>query len=205
MSWSLMGSMEKLLLAYAQDESFSLDLSRVVTDIILGLIETAIEQGADAILLDGDLAYKTTTLMSPDTYRRLLKPYHRQCVETAHKHDIPIFKHCDGNFSAILEDFLECGFNGLHPIQPDCMDIAAVKDRVQGRAAVFGNIDCVELLPSGSPEDVTIAVKETIKSLAPGGGYVLSSSNSIHPGCKPENVIAMLRAVNHFGHYPIHI
>jgi len=35
----------------------------------------------------------------------------------------------------------------------------------------------------------------------PGGGYILSSSNSIHSGVKPENYAAMMRTVREFGAY----
>ena len=69
----------------------------------------------------------------------------------------------------------------------------------------MGNIDCAHLLPFGTEEAVIDAVKETIKKVAPGGGYILSSSNSIHPGCKPENVIAMFNTANKFRDYPINI
>jgi len=44
-------------------------------------------------------------------------------------------------------------------------------------------------------------VRETIEAAAPGGGYIISSSNSIHPGCRPENYVAMLRAAQKYGGY----
>ena len=43
--------------------------------------------------------------------------------------------------------------------------------------------------------------KETIQTAAPGGGYILSSSNSIHPGCRPENYLAMVRAAHKYGEF----
>jgi uroporphyrinogen decarboxylase len=49
------------------------------------------------------------------------------------------------------------------------------------------------------------SVKDTIAQAAPGGGYIISSSNSIHPGCKPENYIAMVEAARKYGKYPINI
>jgi uroporphyrinogen decarboxylase len=45
-------------------------------------------------------------------------------------------------------------------------------------------------------------VKDTIRKAAPGGGYILSSSNSIHPGCKGENVVAMFQTARKYGVYP---
>jgi uroporphyrinogen decarboxylase len=81
------------------------------------------------------------------------------------------------------------------------MDIEAVKRHLAGKTCVLGNIDCQDLLPSGTQREVDQAVKDTIKKAAPGGGYILTSSNSIHPGCKPENFIAMVRAAHAYGKY----
>lgn len=66
---------------------------------------------------------------------------------------------------------------------------------------VLGNIDCQDLLPSGTPQAVDEAVRGTIQVAAPGGGYILTSSNSIHPGCRPENFLAMVRAAHAYGEY----
>jgi len=202
LSWSLMGGMEKLLLAYATDPEFGVQLSRLTTGYIKELIEISIEFGADVLLLDGDLASQKTVLMSPMDYRRYLKSCHSECVELSHQYAIPVFKHTDGNFWKIMDDLLEIGFDGLHPIQPQCMDIRAVKQHTQDKVCLLGNIDCAYLLPYGSEQEVVESVKQTIRDIAPGGGYILSSSNTIHPGCKPENVIAMFRAAREFGAYP---
>lgn len=202
-SWNLMGSMENLLLAYGMQPDFCLDTARLTTDYIRTLINLSIDHGADAILLDGDVAAQKTTLMSPAHYRKFLKPYHRECVASAHARNIPIFKHTDGNFWPVMDDFLELGFDGLHPIQPQCMDINEVKAYVGGRVSLLGNIDCSQLLPYGTEAEVVASVRERIADLAPSGGYILSSSNTIHPGCNPANVIAMFRAARDFGNYPI--
>jgi uroporphyrinogen decarboxylase len=106
-------------------------------------------------------------------------------------------------FWPILNDLLEVGFDGIHPIQPQSMDIAKVKEHMRDKACVLGNIDCTYLLPFGTKEEVVEAVKDTLRKAAPNGGYILSSSNSIHPGCKGENVIAMFEATKKYGRYPL--
>ena len=116
---------------------------------------------------------------------------------------MPIIKHTDGNLWPILNDLVEVGFDGIHPIQPQCMDIKEVKEQLRGKACVLGNIDCTYLLPFGSEEEVVATVRDTICKAAPGGGYILSSSNSVHPGCKGENVVAMFQAARKYGSYPI--
>jgi len=204
-SWRLLGGMEKLLMAYIDNPEFSLKLARISTDFLKDVMEVAIEKGADVIFMDGDLASNKTTFMSPDHFRKFIKPFNSELCETAHKRGVPILKHSDGNIWPIVDDLLESGFDGLHPFEPNCMDIREAKEYLKAKACVLGNIDCGHLLPFGTEEEVIESVKDTIKKVAPGGGYILTSSNSIHPGCKPENVIAMFKAAKKYGTYPISI
>jgi len=204
-SWQLMGGMDNLLLAYIRNPDFVLDLARIATDFNKTAVEMAADKGTDVITLQGDLAFNTSTLMSPDQYRKFLKPFTAEIVGFAHQKGLKAIKHSDGNLWPILEDLVEVGFDGLHPIQPQCMDIKEVKASVGGRTAVVGNIDCSFLLPFGTEEEVERTVAETIRAAAPGGGYIMSSSNTIHPGVKAENYIAMVRAAKKYGKYPIDI
>ena len=92
----------------------------------------------------------------------------------------------------------------LHPIsetQPQRMDIAEVKAHLAGKMSVWGNIDCRTLLVTGTPDDVRQSVRETIEIAAPGGGYIITSSNSIHPNVPAENYLAMVEAAHEFGDY----
>ena len=91
--------------------------------------------------------------------------------------------------------------NSKERIQPQCMDIGEVKGHLAGKVCILGNIDCRDLLPFGTEEEVEKTVQETIKTAAPGGGYIMSSSNSIHPGVKPENYVAMVKATHKYGVY----
>ena len=55
--------------------------------------------------------------------------------------------------------------------------------------------------PGASHEEVEQEVKQAIEDAGKGGGYIISSSNTIHPGCKPENYIAMVKAAHKYGVY----
>ena len=201
LSWGLRGGMEHLLADYLLQPKLAHALARIVTDYYKEFHAMAIDAGAEIIALEGDLAFNTNTLMSPAQYAEFLAPYHKEIVDNVHKKGGKIFKHSDGNLWPILDMLLGCGFDGIHPIQPQCMDIGEVKEHLRGRACVLGNIDCMYVLPDGTIEQVEQTVKDTIKAAAPGGGYIMSSSNSVHPGCKPENYIAMVHAAHKYGVY----
>ena len=70
-----------------------------------------------------------------------------------------------------------------------------------GKMCVLGNIDCRTLLVNDTEEEVEETVKETIEKAAPGGGYIITSSNSIHPNVRPENYVAMVEASHKYGVY----
>jgi uroporphyrinogen decarboxylase len=200
-SWLLRGSFEHLMLDYVRRPQLVHDMARISTDFGLAIIDIASEIGAHGIFMGGDLAANQTTLVSPRHYREFIKPYQIELVNHAHQKGLKFIKHTDGNVWPILDDFVEVGFDAFHPIQPQCMDIQEVKAHLAGKMALVGNIDCIELLPAATEAEVKEAVKETIEKAAPGGGYIISSSNSVHMGVKPENYIAMVRAAHKYGVY----
>ena len=193
--------MQNLLMDYALNPELVHRLADITTEYDMAAINMAQRLGIDVIAMPGDLAGEESTIISPEHYREYIKPYHRKLVEHAHKLGLKIVKHSDGNIWSILDDFIEVGFDGIHPIQPQCMDIGEVKKYLEGKVCILGNIDCRNLLPFGTEEEVEKTVKETIEIAAPGGGYIISSSNSIHPKVKPENYIAMIKSVHKYGVY----
>ncbi|MCP4756440.1 MAG: hypothetical protein GY866_36715 [Proteobacteria bacterium] len=201
LSWSLMGSMERLFIAYALDPDLVHGLARLVTDHCLELCDIVFDKGADFIACEGDLAHNPGSLMSPKHYDEYIGPYHKEICARVHQKGGKIVKHSDGKLTPLVPALLKAGFDGIHPIQPQNMDIGETKREFGGRACILGNIDCAFLLVFDRPEDVRKSVRETIAAAAPGGGYIISSSNSIHPGCKPENYIAMVEAAKEYGRY----
>ena len=83
------------------------------------------------------------------------------------------------------------------------MDIGEVKRKYGDRIAVVGNVDCTEILTKGTKYEIVEAVKETIAKASVGGGHIIASSNSIHPGISPENYYTMVEAAKEFGVYPL--
>jgi uroporphyrinogen decarboxylase len=202
-SWELRGGLDRLLIDYMENAQLAHELARLSTDYYKELASEAVDRGADAVIFGSDLAFNTNTLMSPAQFDEFIAPYLKELVDAVHRRGGKVIKHSDGNVWPILDRLIEIGFDGIHPIQPQCMDLKEVKKHCGDRVCLLGNIDCIDILPSGTEEDVEEAVKQAIKDAGPGGGYILCSSNTIHPGCKPENYIAMVKATQKHGVYPI--
>jgi len=196
--------MDNLLMAYVDDPDFVQRLARVIIDYKKAVLERAIDEGIDAVVSGDDYAFRTAPMMSPSFFEEFALPYIKEMIEVAHRRGIPFIKHTDGNIWPIIEMIVDAGIDAIDPLEPIAgMDIGRVKRKYGDRIAVIGNVDCGTLLPHGTREQVIEAVKETIAKASVGGGHVIASSNSIHPGVKPENYLTMVEAAEEFGVYPL--
>jgi len=103
-----------------------------------------------------------------------------------------------------VDDLLDLGIAGLHPNEKRAMDIRAMKQKYGDRLCLLGNVD-LNLLGMGTPAEVDREVRDLIRDLAPGGGYIVTSGNSLAGYLLPENVLALTEAVQKYGLYPIQL
>ena len=203
--WSvfLMG-MDRLLMAMALEPSLAHQLFSKVADVNIAVIRRAVRAGADTISLGDDYCGNQGPLMSPGMFSEFILPHLTLAVTAIHEEGAKCIKHCDGNTWPLLDMMVEAGVDCINPLEPVAgMDMAEVKARFGDRTCMMGNIDCGGALVSGTPEDVRNEVREKIRRCAPGGGYILSSSNSIHSEIPTPNYLAMLEAARDYGNYPI--
>jgi uroporphyrinogen decarboxylase len=114
-----------------------------------------------------------------------------------------VIKHSDGNIMPILDMIVDTGIDGLNPLEPPAgMDIGRIKQRYGKRIALIGNIDCGYLLSQAPVDEVRKVTRETMRIAMPGGGFCLSSSNSIHSSVRPENFMAMIETWRECREYP---
>ncbi len=200
-AWNVMGGMQNTMIGFIEAPELVHGVLQEVTRFNLALMDEAASLGVDFFMIDGDICGNDYSLMSIDYFRSFILPYKKQMVDYAHALGLKIIKHSDGMVWPIMDDLIEAGFDGFHPVQPQCMDLKTTKAYLHGRLCVFGNVDCLDLLVLGEADEVTQATRQCIMEGSPGGGHILCSSNSLHPGCKPENVIAMFEAAKTFDCY----
>jgi uroporphyrinogen decarboxylase len=153
----------------------------------------------DVFASTDDMAFNTAPFFSPAVFRDLVLPRYRRIAK---KITLPWIIHSDGNLLPFVDDLLSIGIAGLHPIEKGAMDIRAMKRQYGDRLCLLGNVD-LNLLGMGSPEAVDQEVRELVRDVGPAGGYIATSGNSLAGYLRPENVLALSRAVQKYGHYPL--
>jgi uroporphyrinogen decarboxylase len=197
----LMGMQDLLRAIVAQPELVKalVDLSVTVN---LELAKEVAARGVKIVYTGDDYAYNKGPMMSPEHFRELFYPGLKRVVQGFKELGLFVIKHTDGNIWSIIDMIIDSGIDCLDPIDPLAgMDLGEVKAKYGNRVALKGNVDCAQLLTFGTPDEVIEATKRALKKGMPGGGFILSSSNSIHSSVKPENYAAMLRTVKEFGVY----
>ncbi len=179
-------------------------LTEIVLDYNLRYIKNCIETGADIIWVTGDIATTIGPMVSPKYLERFEACPLKAMADECQKHGAPCLKHTDGNIWSIFDMLVGTGISGIHPIDPESgMDMGEAKARYGDRICLIGNIDCGSTLCWGTEEEVREEVKECIRKGGAGGGLICASSNSIHSGVKPENYVAMVKAIRDYGKYPL--
>jgi uroporphyrinogen decarboxylase len=157
------------------------------------------------VLVADDLGMQDRPQLSPDLYRKVVKPYHKKLYQfIKDTSDVYLLLHTDGAVADFIPDFLEMGIDALNPVQASAqgMDPRRLK-REFGKDLTFwgGGCDTQRTLPFGSPSEVRDEVKRSIDDLAPGGGFVFAQVHAIPAGTPPENVVAMYEAAKEYGTY----
>lgn len=164
------------------------------------------EQLGPLYFIGDDIAYKAGLLFSPTFLKRTFIPMLRACIEPLHAAGIRVVYHSDGNLWEILDDLLDAGIDGLNPIEPLAgMTLEALRKRYGHRLLLVGGIDCSQLLPLGTSEEIRREVRNAMRFAAPGGGLFIGSSSEIVPATPLENVLVFYEACKTYGCYPIEV
>ncbi|MCP4785272.1 MAG: hypothetical protein GY903_25680 [Fuerstiella sp.] len=196
----LFRGIEQLTLELAAEPEIAHYVIGKVTDFYCGYFERLFEEAGDLIQifrLADDIGAQNNLFVSPATLEEFVAPHVRRCAQLAHRHDIRLMFHTDGNVLAAIPHLIDWGVDLLDPIQPEVpdMDATKLKQAFGDRMSFSGGVGAQEILPRGSTQDVRAEVHRVIDILAPGGGYILAPGHpSLQMDVPPENIVAMFEA-----------
>ena len=200
-SWRLIG-MTNLMLNMITNPEFVHAIAQIMLEFNLAQLDLLVEAGLDVLVIEDDIASTKMPMISPAHFKTFVNHYNRQIVDKAHEKGLKVVRHSDGNLWPLMDTLIETGYDGINPLEPQAgMEITKVKEYCGDKMCLLGNIDCIDLLPSGTPDQVELAVIQAIEDGAKGGGLILCSSNSLRPGVNPGNCIAMFKAARKHGQY----
>jgi len=195
----LMG-MEEALMAYYTDEKEMYELAGAIADYKIAFLKKYQEEVHMDILWYGDdWGTQTNLFISPEKWRRIIKPHTKRIYDCAKSLGILINQHSCGKIESVLGDVAEMGADVWNPCQP-CNDLAMLKRRYGDKICFAGGVDSQFVLanPKATPEDVRIEVRRRIDEMAlPDGGYLCGPSHGVP--YDPEKLNAMQTTLREYG------
>ncbi len=197
--------MSEMMLAYYDDRQLFREYVGTFFEQTMAETKAVLEQGAE--LLDCTWYYcSISTGWSPEIYREEFAPLIKKQAELAHSYDAIYMLYDDGKVMGNLETMRDCGIDILWDIPPPPMgdvDLAEAKRRIGDDVTLFGFVDHMNVVTFGTPELIRETVRDAIQIGAPGGGFILGTSDSIQDMAPVENVRAYSEAALEFRTYPI--
>ncbi len=202
MYWYLM-DLETLSISIYEDPALVHEMTDAYVKWVLQVCGKVAElNGVDAFSISDDWGSTSSLLMSPTHLREFFIPPFRAMVQGMKRLGKPVIMHNDGRIWDVLDDLVETGINGFHPVERAAgMDLAKVKARYAGRLCPIGNVDNKYTMCTGTPEEIENEVRECLAIAKPGGGYILSTDHSIHDGMAYDKVMAYIEACKRHGKY----
>lgn len=159
----------------------------------------------DVIMIGDDLAGQNGPLFRPDIYRQIVKPRQKRLVQYIRSRtNARIWYHTCGSCLEFIPDLIDNGIHILNPVQVSArnMNPTELKRRFGDQLAFWGGgCDAQHVLSRGTPAEVAANVRENMRALMPGGGYVFNNVHNIQGEVPPENIVAMFDTAYEFGFY----
>ncbi len=198
--------MEDVLCHMQLDDEAAMRFIRRRSDFYLGMMERLMDKlkgYLDFVWLGEDLGTQHTPLISLELYRRAIKPMHRQFIDLAKSHDLPVLMHTCGSSSWAYEDFIEMGVRGVDTLQPEAANMSPeyLVEHFGGRLNFRGCISTAGPLATGTPEQVDENCRQVLEIMMPHRGYHFAPTHMIQDNSHVENVLAMYNAAHRYGRY----
>jgi uroporphyrinogen decarboxylase len=161
------------------------------------------QTGIDIIVFGDDVGTQRSMMMSPDIWRKWLKPRLKMVIQEVKKinPEVAIYYHSDGNILDIIPDLIETGVEVINPVQPECMDPIEIKRNYGEKLSFWGTLGTQTTMPFGTAEDVAAKCSELIDMVGKGGGLVLAPTHILEPEVPWENIDQFVETVLKYGVY----
>lgn len=177
----------------AMEDPRLFELRDVVADYWLKVVSAYCECGAGRVTFGDDLGLQDRLPMSPDQWRKLIKPAYAELFQRVRNAGAEVYLHTDGYILDIIPDLIHCGVTILNP-----QDLVNGLDRLaeiaKGRVNIDLDIDRQSVTVFGTPAEIDAHIRRCVETLgSPNGG--LSLVYGAYPGTPPENVAAVVRGM----------
>ena len=187
---------EKFMLDTAEERPELEELIEIVENYWFEVVRRWIEIGADIIGFGDDLGLQYALPISPDSWRRYIKPSYKRIFSYCRSNGVHVFLHTDGYVCDIIPDLIECGVSILNP-QDFVNGLDHLHTLAKGEVFIRLDVDRQKVTVFGTPEENDAHILDCIQTLgSPKGGLDLIWG--VYPPTPLENIEAVAKAMDKY-------
>jgi len=180
---------EGISVVLCEDPGFIEQAATEITDCILVVLEKALEgMQYDFASFWEDMAFKTSSLISPACYRSIFLPQYRRITDRLHAAGIDVLMlDSDGHVEQLIPCWLDIGINFIYPFEVAAgMDVIALRKEFGKSLLLGGGMD--KRILAGHRDGIRKMVEKKIP-LMQEGGYVPGCDHAMPPDIPWENYL----------------
>ena len=190
-AWILRG-MEPILSDFLMNPSFVEELFDRIIEFNLAVTKRLCRFPIDAFHFGDDWGQQHGLIMGSALWRNIFKKRLKKLYDVVHDAGLPVSIHSCGDITEVIPDLIEIGVNMITPLQAEALDFKFLKKEYGKDLTFWGGVSTQRTLPYGTPEDVRAEIRERIKILGKGGGYILAPSHELQGDIPLENILAFI-------------
>ena len=187
---------EALIFDMVDEEPRLERLVAMVEEFNLGLVRRFLALDPDVVMIPEDLGTQTGPLVSPERFRRWIKPSCMRIASLPRVRGILVHHHSDGCILDLVDDIVAVGVDVINP-QDLVNGIHNLRDHVKGRLSIDLDIDRQEISVKGTPQDVDDHVRRCVMELGSHEGG-LSLWYQPWPPAPLQNIRAVFTAMEKY-------
>ena len=197
------GTQEALMNMIAEREK-SKQIYMKLAEWTAACAENAIQAGVDVLQVSDDWGQQKTMLFSPEMWREMIRPAFQVILDTAHRYNVPVILHSDGDITAILDDLADMGLQGLHPVQESAgMSHEVVRKKLGRDVCIMGGLDTVSAMPVMSPSEIREEVRNVFNRLKSSGPFIFAGTHMFQDDASLEVIAAAYEEAYAQSHTPV--
>jgi uroporphyrinogen decarboxylase len=189
--WCLRG-LERTLMDYLLEPAFVHAALDILLEMHMNALDTLLALPIDGVTFGDDFGTQRGLMISRKVFLEFYKPRLAKLYERVRLAGKIVGHHSCGDNTDLMADFVDIGLQVFHPLQPEAMDIAAVKREFGAHLTFRGGIGTQGPIVWGSPEDARAEVRRAVEILSQGGGYLLETAKPLPEETPVENALAVI-------------
>jgi len=190
----LIGMEEAMVKLMAEPVIFEAILENVFVRTIdaFGRLIAACGEAMPIFAMGDDFATQRGMMISPEAWRRFLKPRYASIFDMAKRAGRYVWFHSCGDITAVLGDLIDIGIDVWETVQLHTLPMPPreLKRRYGRQVAFFGGIN-TQRLPFVTPQAVRAEVRDVCLAMGAGGGFICGPDHHIKPDVPPANTVAL--------------